>query len=551
MKTHRSFPTAPARLTIALPALVQRLARLWSVSGCAALALIAQPVKAAVTEAWVRHYNEYEANIAKVVCDATGDIIVTGVIFVGPSDSDMLTIKYSGVDGSVLWRRRYNGPNTSGNSWDYPTGLAVDRRGNVVVTGPSFNAVNSYDYDYYTAKYAAADGALLWEKRYNHGTVTGASGDMPSALALDASDNVVVTGKSANANGYFDYYTAKYAATNGSLVWERRYNGSANTSDEAMAVAVDGSGNVMVTGRSVGNGTRFDYYTAKYAAADGTLLWEERYNGPAASPDDEAYAVAADIDGNAVITGLSRGSSGKYDCYTARYAAASGALLWEKRYNGPADGWDSATAAAVDLAGNVVVTGGSDNGTNSDCYTAKYAAANGALLWERRYNGLANSVDVGRAVAMAKNGDVVVMATSRNSSGNDDYYTARYAAGDGALLWEHRHDGPGVPDRTPSLALGPNGMVAVAGTYFDGSKAGLATVVCGESLSPVSIAIVPEGVRLRFTGAPGHSYAIERAPAVTGPWANLATPTAPPDGAVEHVDTHPPAGPAFYRTSAP
>jgi hypothetical protein len=47
------------------------------------------------------------------------------------------------------------------------------------------------------------------------------------------------------------------------------------------AVAVDGSGNVIVTGESRGNGTGPDYYTAKYAATDGAVLWEKRYDGPA------------------------------------------------------------------------------------------------------------------------------------------------------------------------------------------------------------------------------------------------------------------------------
>ena len=36
----------------------------------------------------------------------------------------------------------------------------------------------------------------------------------------------------------------------------------------------------MITGHS-GNGATDDYYTAKYAAADGALLWEKRYDGSA------------------------------------------------------------------------------------------------------------------------------------------------------------------------------------------------------------------------------------------------------------------------------
>ena len=270
-------------------------------------------------------------------------------------------------------------------------------------------------------------------------------------------------------------------------------------------MAVDGSGNVVVTGSSWGSFDSFgnphaDYYTAKYAAADGALLWEQRYNGPANS-DDSAQAVAVDGSGNVVVTGSSGG-----DYYTAKYAAADGALLWEKRYNGPANGYDAAHALAVDGSGNVVVTGSSYNGSGSDdFYTAKYAAAYGALLWEKRYNGPAN--------------------------GDERVGTSR------------------------SLALGPNGMVVITGssdgnfgpdTTFD-----YATVVYRENLPSVSIELVPTGVRLRFAGISGRSYTIERALAITGPWTPINTPTAPIGGLIEYVDTNPPVGTAFYRTREP
>ncbi len=66
----------------------------------------------------------------------------------------------------------------------------------------------------------------------------------------------------------------------------------------------------------------------------------------------------------------------------------------------------------------------------------------------------------------------------------------------------------------------------------------------------VSIDLVSTGIRLRFTGVSGRSHNIERAPAVTGPWSTLDTQTAPASGAVEYLDTNPPAV-AFYRASEP
>ena len=70
------------------------------------------------------------------------------------------------------------------------------------------------------------------------------------------------------------------AAADGALLWEKRYNGPANSDDQA---SCGGGGRQRQRG---GDGVflqseRPDYYTAKYAAADGALLWEKRYNGPA------------------------------------------------------------------------------------------------------------------------------------------------------------------------------------------------------------------------------------------------------------------------------
>jgi len=59
------------------------------------------------------------------------------------------------------------------------------------------------------------------------------------------------------------------------------------------------------------------------------------------------------------------------------------------------------------------------------------------------------------------------------------------------------------------------------------------------------------GLFIRFTGAPDVTYRLQRAVSVTGTWFDLATNTAPAPGLIEHHETSPPPGQAFYRTQQP
>ena len=152
-----------------------------------------------------------------------------------------------------------------------------------------------------------------------------------------------------------------------------RYNGPGNAGDTAWAVAVDASGNVYVTGASVGSGTGKDYATIKYNSS-GIQQWVARYNGPGNS-DDVATAIAVDGSGNVYVTGYSTGSSSGFDYATIKYNS-SGTQQWVDRYNGPGNGNDeivSPGAIAIDGSGNAYVTGESTNlNGDYDYATIKY-----------------------------------------------------------------------------------------------------------------------------------------------------------------------------------
>ena len=214
--------------------------------------------------------------------------------------------------------------------------IAIDDFGNVYVTGTT----NGHDplggdYDYGTVKYNSA-GQQLWLNTYN-GPMDG--WDEARAIAIDKSGNVYVTGRSAGlGTGRFDYATVKYNSS-GQEQWVARYNGPGNNWDGAEAIAVEGSGNVYVTGESVGSNI-FDYATIKYDSS-GQQQWVARYDGPGNSIDDIARAIALDASNNVYITGTSDG-----DYATIKYNGM-GQEEWVVRYagskNGSLPGWRTPT----------------------------------------------------------------------------------------------------------------------------------------------------------------------------------------------------------------
>jgi hypothetical protein len=294
-----------------------------------------------------------------VAVDGSNNVIVAGNAFRSGSGMDYATIKYSSA-GAPLWTNYYNGPV---NSSDQVKAVAVDNQNNVIVTGYS-QASASYPYnaDFVTIQYSS-DGVSAWTNRYNG---PGNNDDKPSALAMDRNNNVIVTGYSYSSSNRdsSDFLTIQYSST-GVPLWTNRYNGPANADDEAFALAVDGSNNVIVTGYSVGAESSFDYLTIQYSSM-GVPLWTNRYNGPA-NYWDQASALGVDGSNNVVATGYSYGSGGNSDYLTIQYSSA-GEPLWTNRYNGPANGGDSVKALAVDHTGAVIVTGAS----GGDFATVKY-----------------------------------------------------------------------------------------------------------------------------------------------------------------------------------
>jgi cold shock CspA family protein len=214
-----------------------------------------------------------------LLVDDSGNVVVTGY-FRGTADfdpsagtanltsagqSDVFLAKYD-ASGNILWANRMGGTDGEGGF-----NLALDGSGNVVMTGfftdtadfdpssASANLTSAGFSDIFLAKYDAS-GKYLWANRMG-----GTDFDQGNSLAVDGSGNIVLTGyftdtadfdpsagtaNLSSAGGRDDIFLAKYDAS-GNYLWADRIGGTFD--DVGEDLALDGSGNVVMTGLFGGN----------------------------------------------------------------------------------------------------------------------------------------------------------------------------------------------------------------------------------------------------------------------------------------------------------
>jgi uncharacterized delta-60 repeat protein len=446
-----------------------------------------------VDTTWVSHYTSGllpgNSKHADMVTDDLGNVYVTGMVKNMGSGEDYITIKYNSA-GIEQWTATYNGP---GNSGDNASSIALDGSGNVYVTGAS-GGVNTGS-DIATIKYDT-NGQEQWVIRYD-GPGSEYNFDKGHDILVDESGNVYVTGAS-DSHPTGDYVTIKYN-NEGVEQWVTRYDGPASESeDTAFYMALDASGNIYVTGRSDNPGGKDDYATIKYNN-DGVEQWVSRYNGPD-SQTDQVSAIAVDDSGNVFVTGSSTNAQYKWNYATVKYNSA-GIEQWSARYTGPANSNDNAKGLVVNDSGYVYVTGNSYDGTTKDDFTTIKYSPSGVEKWVARYNGPANGYDKATVIDIDDSGNIyvagqswgstvvkytpsgnevwaanyaniyMVVALSRDNSGNihitgnsgSDCATIKFNTS-GTEEWAVPRTGPNLSNEQPkAMALDPAGNLYVAG----------------------------------------------------------------------------------------
>lgn len=439
------------------------------------------------------------------VSDGPGDT-ATGSVHVTVAAGD------SGPPPPAFQWVRQGGGQANGTNYIVSTAIAVDFDGNCYVTGQfrgvaqlgATNLTSFGGFDIYLAKYNNA-GLLQWARQAGSANLYD-NGDGGGAIAVDRAGNLYVTGffgGTANFSptnlvsaGASDLFIAKYDPA-GALQWARQAGGAAN--DYGHGVAVDGAGNIYVTGNAGGNASfgrtnitgnpGKDYiFLAKYDIP-GVVQWVRTV-----TPDQggQGFSVAVDGLGNSYVSGQFYGAldfgstnlmttSGFGDAFLAKYDTG-GVFQWARQAR--STDYAAGGQLALNKSGQCYWRGhfGRDPGGNvtlgnttlysvgsADVFVAKFES-DGTCEWARQAGG--NDFDSGLGIAVDTRGSCYVTGSFANSAAFGNI-TLRGQAGDifvanydsvGTIQWAQRAGGSRF-DIGLSIAVDRTGSCYLTGVF--------------------------------------------------------------------------------------
>lgn len=321
-------------------------------------------IEGRANEDWVSIYNGPlgEAVAYAMVIDDDDNIYVAGYERKNAYELDYVTIKYDS-SGKRLWNAIYDCNNLWGGNCE-PSALAVDSSQNVYVTGSG----GTIKYD--------ISGNEMWSIPVSAG-----------AICLDVAENVYIAGE----NGLIKYNSE------GNELWNASYVISGMCWGGACPLTVEKNGDSYVIGEDA-ESTSENAVIAKHNS-DGKLIWTIRHN-----ESREEYTVFEDIAvdnvGNVYVIGYIGINTSDFgasinarDYFTRKYDG-SGQQLWVKHWYGTNESWYQASAMSLDDSGNVYVTGFHANSSGPNITTVKYDSEGNELWASDALTGLPNDVVV-------------------------------------------------------------------------------------------------------------------------------------------------------------
>lgn len=374
--------------------------------------------------------------------DSQGNLIVTSNILVSGQDANILTTKFA-PDGAIIWSQQKNG---TANSKDFGTANFIDSSGDIFIAGAIQNTTNNYDY--YFAKYNS-NGSLIWENTFN-GTAN--NYDVPSAITAD-NNFCYITGVSLGTTSLTDFATLKISKTTGLISWTSSYD-YVSLYEIPIGITINSNGNIYVTGASSSTVNNWDIATVVYNS-NGVQQGVERSTGGAVG-FDKPSDITRDANGNIYISGRVATASNGFDIKLIKLNSNL-IVQWTQTFD--AYGLDDESSGLVlDNSGNIIVCGFSKKANEGKNFVAVKYNNNGTLQWqyEKNYGG----DDEAKKIAIDGIGNAYI--TGEFVQNNDrDLITLKLDA-NGNVVWEKEFRKVG-DDRAEALKIDNAQNVFVSG----------------------------------------------------------------------------------------
>lgn len=343
--------------------------------------------------------------------------------------------------------------------------IVMDSSGNVYIEGGSSTSWGSPvmpftgSHDTFVAKLDSS-GNLIWNTFFG-GDVAGIN---VYSMGIDDSGNIYIAGTSYTGWGNpiraygdnVDAFVAKLDSS-GHLMWNTFLGGPSHfdqQTDYGFDIAVDGSGNIYVTGQSFGTwgnpihayaslppdySPNGDAFVAKLDTS-GNLAWNTFLGS---TGTDLSSGISVDSSGNVYLTGMSQATWGSpiqafhsgFDAFLARLDP-SGNLVWNTFMGG--SGSDYGQQIALDSSGNIYITGMSKaawgspvrafSAASEDAFVTKLDPS-GNLTWNTFFGGSGD--EYGESIQIGNSGNLYIIGNSSATWGNP---TRAYTAAEDAFV---------------------------------------------------------------------------------------------------------------------
>lgn len=335
----------------------------------------------------------------------------------------------------------------------------TDASDNVYVAGATVNA--SGNYDILVTKYNR-HGNLEWTQQIDGDDHFH---DFATALYINDTGTVYVTGAITNDTtfSFSDIITLKLDGSDGSVIWQETFDGAGSLYDCGTDIVTSDSGFVYVTGAGYNALAEKDYITLRYNAV-GTLIWSNVYDYQ--GENDAGVKITTSSGGSSVfVLGIGQTSldTTDYDAVTIRLNKFTGAWVSSAVSSGGSSHVDLVNDFTRDLDGNMYIAGGIEvTSEGHNTYLAKLDS-NLVFQWEVTYNGTDDLDDVANGVKVDSTGYVYLVGYSTSSTQRKDWIVIQYDNSGNQQWVESYNDTLDGDDEAMSLELRTDNEIYVTG----------------------------------------------------------------------------------------